>query len=345
MPNDRTGHVNSRNWSFDYAVSDSEGLALLNGSFNGRSVFGKFSMPVIRVKYEHDKVIPFVSPGGHQGSVIGGVIGGIVGGIIGGAPGAAAGYAIGSGAGHAVAEAGAGPFADQIGWHLGGDHGLQRIANRNNEYIGLTEYTDREGNWVEISIYARIGAYHLSQQWHLGESGVVKPRIFSKGLHINMDHTHHPYWRLDFDIDGPEHNRVCLHDNRGWWHYPKEANDVKVQVAIKSVFPMKVEVISHDRKWFVKNRGTHRGAWIRPDPENDGVPDGFSGIDMAVRRFHTSEESKPWQFGTNGLGFLNNEDVGDDDVVFWYVGHMHHEAAQGGDHWHHCGPRIELVNY
>ena len=51
MPNDRTGHIKWGSWSFDYAVGDHEGLSLLNGSYRGVRVIGKFSLPVIRVKY------------------------------------------------------------------------------------------------------------------------------------------------------------------------------------------------------------------------------------------------------------------------------------------------------
>src|SRR5690349_5770336 len=115
MPNTRTGHRNWTNWSFDYSVSDSEGLSLLNCDFKGRRMIGKFSLPVIRVKYLHDG-------GSHDG--------------------------------------GAGPYADQIRWKLGGSHGLQRITNRNDEYVGLNSYWNGNVHWLEISVYARIGAYH-----------------------------------------------------------------------------------------------------------------------------------------------------------------------------------------
>ena len=56
MPDTQTGSVNwgFGHWKFDYAVSDSEGLSLLNGSYRGFPIFGKFSMPVIRVKYLQD---------------------------------------------------------------------------------------------------------------------------------------------------------------------------------------------------------------------------------------------------------------------------------------------------
>src|SRR6266498_1502442 len=210
MPNQRTGHINWRSaWSFDYEVSDSEGLALLNGSFLGVHIFSRLSLPVIRVKYLVDEGLldfsnlPFF-------------------------------------------QAGAGPYADQIHWALGGDHGLQKITNRGNEYVGLQEYEINNVQWLEISVYARIGAYHINQQWHLSHLGTILPRVWSKGLHINMDHTHHPYWRLDFDIEGAGNHRVYVEDSGKWFNYLVEANDAK----------------SHYRnpRWFIRNERTGSGA-------------------------------------------------------------------------------------
>src|SRR5260370_40963005 len=101
MPDSQSGAIDWTwgGWQFDYSVSDSEGLALLNGRYRGMHVIGKFSMPVIRVKYLRD--------GGLADFL----------------------RALGLGAG---------PYADRISWKLGGNHGLQRISNRNNEYVGLT---------------------------------------------------------------------------------------------------------------------------------------------------------------------------------------------------------------
>ena len=291
MPDLQSAHIDwyLGHWKFDYSVSDSEGLSLLNGSYRGIPIIGKFSLPVIRVKY-------LVDGGWHDWRRPFGL--------------------------------GAGPYHDQIRWHLGGDHGLQRISGRgNNEYVLLNQSTIDGIRWLEIAVYARIGPYHIYQAWYLSEQGHVLPRIFSKGLTINMDHSHHPYWRLDFDIDGPEHNRVWVRDNGQWSFYPKEANDVKNSKT--------------ERVWYVQNQETKHGAWILPG-KDDGVPDNFSRIDIGVRLYHESEESFPWPFGVGGLGFLDNESVDDSDVVFWYISHMFHRASEGGDAWHSTGPTIQV---
>jgi hypothetical protein len=288
MPNDRTGHIKWGSWSFDYSVSDAEGLSLSNGSYQGVRVIGKFSLPVIRVKYLID--------GGPLDLL-------------------------------REFGLGAGPYADRLRWNLGGDHGLQKISNMGDQYVGIETFISGGTEWMEIAIYARIGPYHIAQQWYLSETGYILPRVWSKGLTINMDHTHHPYWRLDFDIDGADSNRVYGVDNKQWFSYAKEANDVKNPAT--------------NRVWFVRNEKTGSGAWVIPG-HNDGQADRFSGLDVGVRLFHVEEESNPWPFGIGGLRFPNGEDVSNSDIVFWYIAHMFHRSSEGGDAWNGCGPTIKF---
>ena len=309
MPDTRTGHIHFGSWDFDYAVSGFEGLSLLNGKYRGRAAIGKFSMPVIRVKYLKD---------GGPGDIL---------------------RFISEATGQAL---GAGPYADRLFWKLGHPtYGLQRIANRNNQYVGFYSYVVNGVQWMGLSIYARIGAYHISQQWHLSEDGWVLPRAWSKGLTINMDHHHHPYWRLDFDIDGQGANSVFVHNFGAWSQYPTEVNDVKNPDPRAQT------------SWFVGNDLTGAGAHVIPS-KNDGASDGFSRLDVGVRRFSTPEETTPWnyqksptgswdwQMDVGDLGFLNGESVSGTDVVFWYVAHMFHRWTVGGDVWGWSGPHIKF---
>jgi hypothetical protein len=322
MPDTKTGHVRWGSWDFDYDVSGFEGLSLLNGTYRGRTAIGKFSMPAIRVRYLVDGgPLDWRRP----------------------------------------LKQGAGPYADRLRWKLGGKYGLQRIANRDNQYVGLETYFVGTRAWVEVSIYARIGAYHISQQWHLSEDGWVRPRVWSKGLTINMDHWHHPYWRLDFDIDGQDFNSVFVRNFGTWSQYLVEANDTK------NSDPRANTV------WFVLNEATGAGVWIipskkppnAPDGIDDGFADSFSRLDVGVRRYNTQEELSPWvytqgpiqegplgipvpvptwdwQFDTGELGFLNGQTVSARDIVFWYAAHLPHRASEGADAWHGCGPNLKF---
>jgi hypothetical protein len=64
--------------------------------------------------------------------------------------------------------------------------------------------------WLFLSVYARIGAYHIKQEWWLNNSGVIRARVGSKGLSCNIDHYHHPYWRFHFQLGDQFPHRVDL---------------------------------------------------------------------------------------------------------------------------------------
>ena len=78
---------------------------------------------------------------------------------------------------------------------------------------------------IVVEAYHTIGSYRLTERWTFWQDGQVYPRLFSAGLQCNDDHRHHPYWRLDFDIDGASSDMVFEYNtstpNIGWgpgWH-------------------------------------------------------------------------------------------------------------------------------
>ncbi|WP_237050707.1 hypothetical protein [Microvirga ossetica] len=231
---------------------------------------------------------------------------------------------------------GAGPYSDQIYWAPAhqefpfvGDrnkYGLVKNEHTNNEYVGLTEFSQDNVSWIRMNVYARIGAYHILHEWFLSRDGAVMSRVGSKGVAINMNHSHHPYWRLDFDIDGPENNRVYVVSNDDWLFYSNEVNDTKN--------------MARNKKWVVRNELTRNQAWIFP--VSDAGADGFATMDVAVRRYHKSEESTPWPFAKGELGFNDNESVANADIVFWYVGHMYHEVGHHDNSFHFADLKIQV---
>ena len=186
MAEQRDGHINWKSWAFDYKVAGKEALTLGDGFFRGRRVFHKLSLPVIRVKYTKDEDITGIT------SVLG---------------------------------TACGPYNDKISWDpvdfgedlnpIRGPHHLVKIANCGNRYICIKETTQAGIPTLELGVYARIGAYHIYQSWYINDTGVILPRVFSKGLSCNLDHWHHPYWRFDFDLDGSDHQRVNVFDEGG----------------------------------------------------------------------------------------------------------------------------------
>src|SRR6058998_2041669 len=222
-----------------------------------------------------------------------------------------------------------GPYADRITWD-----NLVQISNCGNHKVCQQASTVGGQSWLELGVYARIGSYHIYQAWYFSADGQIDVRVWSKGLQCRTDHEHHTYWRMDFDVNGAASDQIFVYDNNrpseGWgpgWHkYPTELNDLKNP--------------STGRVWFVRDNPTGHGVWVFPGP--DGTADGFSTKDAAARRYHLSED-EPWPFGAWGhLGYNNGEDVAEEDVILWYVAHMHHSAADGSSQWHWAGPLLQV---
>jgi hypothetical protein len=298
--NSRSGHITWGAWVFDFRVTDYEGLALSNVFFSGKKMIHKISLPVIRVKYVVDGTgwTDFTQNG-----------------------------------------KGCGPYNDVIRWDpytVGDffedwtpwtqDHHLEKISNCSNKYVCIKDIDN--GNTLEIGIYARIGKYHLYQCYYLNNTGRIFPRVWSKGLSCNLNHRHHPYWRIDADVDGASPNRINQVTSSGTAHYISEGWVTR----------------SNNMRWNFENMNTHAKLWIEPSA-TDEARDSFSTIDGYVRKYRSGEDRAWWrephqEIAFNGQGGLTDND----DKVFWYVAHLSHEASEGEDHWGAVGPtvRVEL---
>ena len=150
-----------------------------------------------------------------------------------------------------------------------------------------------------------------------------------------IDHGHHAYWQLDFDMDGAPTDELFLHHasfadlgyGPGWFRYSNEF-DSRWDPA-------------QNPTWFARDAQTLLGAFIQPSTA-DEPHDAFSDKNAGIRRYH-GDEVGPWQFGASGhLGFNDGENVVSQDDVLWYVGHLYHLAAEGPDHYHAVGPIIRV---
>lgn len=298
----RNGHISWGQWAFEYNVADTEGLSLLKGYFRGRSVFHKLSLPVIRVKYVRDEDLSHNPLFGN----------------------------------------GCGPYNDQITWDpedfgenlnpFRGPHHLVKISDCGKRYICLrSKVLSDKKTWLELGVYARIGAYHIYQVWYLNNDGVIMPRVFSKGLSCNLDHWHHPYWRFDFDLDGASNQRVNVFNGSKFAGFVNHEGRF-----LNSWFG--------DARYNVQNLRTGLKAWIFPPALNseNGIvgPTDFSNLDAYVRRYRP-EEDRPWPHPPEReIGFAAHENPDGGDVVFWSICHLFHHAAEGKDHWHEVGPTI-----
>ncbi|MFC4464654.1 hypothetical protein ACFPH6_08805 [Streptomyces xiangluensis] len=301
------GHVPWGNWAFDYAVAGRQGLSLANGYFRGRRIFNKLSLPVIRVKYVNDE--QFFGATSRLGT-------------------------------------GCGPYNDQITWDpinfgedlnpISGPHHLMPMTS-DGKYI-LNEETELEGSqatWLELAVYARIGAYHIKQAWYLNQYGMILPRVFSKGLSCNLDHWHHPYWRFDFDLDGPANQQVNVFGSNGSEFLGVVTKEGRL-----------LDDPAGGTRYNVENKQTGLKAWVLPRPLDAttgtvGPTPPFCSVDGYVRKFRQEEDVEWPHRPEHEIGFDVHELCSDaDDIVLWNVAHLHHHAHEGADHWHEAGPDI-----
>ena len=224
-----------------------------------------------------------------------------------------------------------GPFKDPLNYN-----NAQPTSRCPNTRVCIYSYVSGGVRGLGVESYHRIGAYRLTHRWVFWEHGWILARLYSAGLQCNFDHRHHAYWRFDFDIDDAASDQVLEYNtytpDLGWgpgWH--TKTHEIS-----------RLKNPSSNRRWAVMDLGSQRGYFILPGAD-DGTADAFSTSDLWVLRYHGNEDLNGQQgsAANDGLAaYLNLEDVGGQDVVAWYAGHLAHEAADGGAHWHSTGPNL-----
>jgi hypothetical protein len=219
-----------------------------------------------------------------------------------------------------------GPYADRIGWTNIYD---TPWAPCQGEKVCLRDWG---GNILEIGAYAKLGKYNIYQAWYFTKSGSLEAKMWSQGWHCQVSHRHHPYWRLDFDIDGIP-NRIWRFHKPGstwvWQQYQTERDQ-------------SVSGLANVGWWIENAAGTHH-VIVRPGMTEN--PDAFAPYDVAVRLYRAVEDNG-WPWGATGqLGYGNNEPLWNADNVFWWTAHLSHNwngDDPQGTLWHWVGPVVYM---
>jgi Cu2+-containing amine oxidase len=187
------------------------------------------------------------------------------------------------------------------------------------------------------------GWYRYIQEWRLHKDGTIRPRFkftaVSNSCVCNV-HTHHCYWRLDFDIRTPGNNLVEEYNNPPLipntnWH--KKVYEIK-----------RNRDYGRLRKWRVRNTESGEIYEVIPGP-TDGIADPYGRGDLWVLRYRSTELDD----GGSGVGtaadidkFVNGEPVENQDVVVWYGAHFRHDVhEQGVGECHEVGPTLRLIHW
>ena len=203
-----------------------------------------------------------------------------------------------------------------------------------------------DGHELRVVSQLSAGWYRYVSDWRLRNDGSIGPRFGFAGT-LNpctcQVHTHHAYWRLDFDILTAGNNVV------------EEYNNPPI-IAGANWHTKKFEIrrprdAGHQRYWRVRNRGAFRGYAIVPGG-HDGTADAYGVGDLWVLRYHGNELDDGQGFTTDpalsraGIDkFINGESVDGQDVVIWYAGHFRHDEAHPDPAGHVVGPDLRPFNW
>jgi hypothetical protein len=207
-----------------------------------------------------------------------------------------------------------------------------------------------DGSSLELVSQLSAGWYRYASEWHLENDGTIKPRFgFAAATNpCTCDpHTHHAYWRFDFDIN-------LLND------VVEEFNDPpivgKANWHTKTFEIRRPRDPSHQRHWRVRDKGSSRGYTIVPGP-SDGTTDPFSPVasilplygagDFWALRQHGSEIDDGQGFTKDIVfsqarisSFLSGELINGTDIVVWYGAHFIHDEAHPSPSPHMVGPDL-----
>ena len=194
-------------------------------------------------------------------------------------------------------------------------------------FAGVAIYVD--GLEVVLVSEMQAGWYRYITEWRLHANGTIRPRFGFAGTQNPCTchlHTHHVYWRLDFDVRTPGNNTV------------EEFNDPPI-VGNNNWHTKQFEIRRtrdplHKRKWRVRNSHSGEAYMIVPGA-HDGVPTSYGVGDLFVLRYHSGEIDDGQGFTTDpNLSrahidkFMSPpESVVDTDVVIWYAAHYVHDAG------------------
>jgi primary-amine oxidase len=200
-----------------------------------------------------------------------------------------------------------------------------------------------------------LGGYHYINRWNFRDDGCLMPEIGLTGslnhtgtgdaspygslVGINSlgekvfapSHVHNIYYCLDFDIDGPDNNVVEEFNFRPDRPGSFSGTHSWKPILTESSRPWSA---SNFRSWRVVNRKSKNALGLPRSyeliPGGNGIfrgeaSEAYAQSELWVTRYHSHEyptENRPLSEALPS--YLNNESVDRQDLVVWYVLHVHH---------------------
>jgi hypothetical protein len=216
------------------------------------------------------------------------------------------------------------------------------------DFRGVALWLD--GDDVVVGSRMEAGWHRYVCEWRLSADGTIRPRLrfgAVRNPRTSSSHTHHAYWRFDFDVATAEQNQI------------QEHNDPTLPGQLARWHTIRYETSrrrdpEHQRQWRVKTVKSPHGYAVVPGP-HDGTADDYGAGDVWVVAYHPDEvddgegvSSDPYRSRAQVDRHVSGELVERADVVLWYAAHVSGEdgPAVGPDlvpfNWR---PRVEREAY
>ncbi len=209
-------------------------------------------------------------------------------------------------------------------------------------FRGVAVY--REGNEVVLVTEMEAGWYRYVHEWRFDLNGTIHPRFGFGGTANSctcFGHTHHVYFRFDFDVDGTA-NQI--------FELPLGARTERAGNRIAT--ERKISRNGGAAKYY-RIRGGRRSYYLYPGP-NDSVADSYAHGDMWFLHWHDGPTNLAAEIddGHNFFDptdadldqFLTGESLLNEDSVVWYHASYTHDPDNEADGAptgaSHSGPRI-----
>ncbi|HEV3261844.1 MAG TPA: hypothetical protein VG013_33650 [Gemmataceae bacterium] len=205
--------------------------------------------------------------------------------------------------------------------------------------IGVT----RRGEELLLWGTLKAGNYAYIMQYGFRDDGSITCRLGATARNYPQapleTHVHNALWRVDIDVDGPDHNSVLLMRH----HSPKSRNTPMQSEDSHELFnggkegwadwaPEEFTMLHVVNTKRLNAMGEHMGYDLMP--MRGGTSRHFGGEyeKCTLHDFYVTRsphaDSKPddeLDFKLLPTKYVNGESIVDTDVVLWYISSMHHE--------------------
>jgi Copper amine oxidase, enzyme domain len=166
---------------------------------------------------------------------------------------------------------------------------------------------------VELSAMFSAGPYSYLQLWRFHDDGRICPWLTVYGPGVHDQHTYHPHWRFDFDLDGARDDVFERFEDGAW-----------IRVDREGWFPYSGEADEHGYVWRQIDQRSGAAVHIRPHSWDDA--------EMFAIRYHDGEWAPFSPRSSAGsqpfpAAYMGEEALEGDDVTLWYVAHVHFDQS------------------